>query len=314
MANLSALTEGQSRFLRRLADKSVSRECFTWRLFRNELICATDPQGSRMQDVPTDLVFYQALDSLRFIKVREMPSHRVFYEQETLEIEVLQQTADYGRLCAEGGNVTVSRVISEQRKRFTYLRALYDSTGPTELATVERKKFGVSLGFSRDEIDRIEQYLEGDGLLVHRTLRHVSITHAGIVQIERALTRPDQATEYFPPVVNIINAQQIIGSQLQQGTVQSQQSGILKSMEPDDLRAIVAELRDKIAEMSLNGEAGAEAESELRTLEAQAESPRPKRVIIEAAAQALLDILKAVGIAAIPKVLERLAITGSGLL
>jgi hypothetical protein len=84
---------------------------------------------------------------------------------------------------------------------------------------------GTELGLSRDETDNVVDYLVGEGLATHRAIGGaIAMTHGGVLEVERALTKPEAATKYFPPVINIMNIRSMVGSQIQQGTHASSQN------------------------------------------------------------------------------------------
>jgi len=108
----------------------------------------------------------------------------------------------------------------------------------------------------------------------------ISITHYGIVQIEGALSKPDEATEYFPPV-NIINIHQMSNSVIQQGNVKSTQSVIFEEKTINDLKEFLLVLREKLPELSLSSEDQTELNADISTIEAQTDSSKPKKGIIK---------------------------------
>ena len=72
-------------------------------------------------------------------------------------------------------------------------------------------KNGDELGFSRDETERIIDYLAGENHTEHQTIDEISLTHFGMRQVEEALFHPERSTHYFP-TVNIINMHYMEGS------------------------------------------------------------------------------------------------------
>ncbi|MCJ7722810.1 MAG: hypothetical protein MUP03_01635, partial [Anaerolineales bacterium] len=88
-----------------------------------------------------------------------------------------------------------------QRKRFQFLQRLYEVTEGNELASVNLWELGNELGYTRPEIDRIDDFLRGEGLIKQIAYGGtVGITHEGIVEVESALSRPDEPTTYFLPI------------------------------------------------------------------------------------------------------------------
>jgi hypothetical protein len=110
----------------------------------------------------------------------------------------------------------------------------------------------------------------------------VAITHAGVVEVEAALEAPQQGTEHFPPAANVMVINQMIGSQVQQGALGSQQLGTFNEPNRDQLRAVAELLRTILPNLGLDDDDRQEAEAELSTAEAQLGSNRPKWNIIKA--------------------------------
>jgi hypothetical protein len=67
-------------------------------------------------------------------------------------------------------------------------------------------ELGTELGWDKETTDLTVEYLVGEGLVKYFTMGGgIVITHPGVVEIEHALTAPDQPTHYFPPAVNILS-------------------------------------------------------------------------------------------------------------
>ena len=109
----------------------------------------------------------------------------------------------------------------EERKlrRFRFLKYLYERTDGNEAAHAEvAHHLAVPLEVYQAEF----RFLAKQGL-VDGTRGIVHLTHAGTVEIEMALSKPDAPTAHFP--VNIIHIGQMSQSQIQQGSIGSTQSG-----------------------------------------------------------------------------------------
>jgi len=179
-----------------------------------------------------------------------------------------------------------------REKRLRFMNRLYDATGGSQLASVNPYELGDELGLSREETDRVVEYLQGEQLLAHAGLAGVEITHLGVLEVERALSNPQQETEHFPPAINVIHVGQMHGSQIQQGTVQSQQHGkFLSEADREPLRELVKMLRAVLPEAGLAEEDRRQAEAELATVEAQLSAPKPKRSFIRTSLESVRDLL-----------------------
>jgi hypothetical protein len=185
-----------------------------------------------------------------------------------------------------------NNVRATQRKRFQFLQKLYVVTEGNEFASVNLWEFGQELGFTRPETNRIDDFLRGEGLIRNVTLGgEISITHRGIVEVESALSKPDEPTKYFPPV-NYIHVDQMIGSQIQQGTNQSSQVLTYSANDFEAITKFVATLKGQLSDLKLDAETQAEVKSDVETIETQIKSPRPKHSIINECLLSLRRILE----------------------
>ena len=185
-------------------------------------------------------------------------------------------------------------ILEIQRKRFQFLKKLYEVTGGSELDSMNLWEVGAELGFSRSETDRIDEYLTGEGLTTHVALGGLlGITHQGILEVEAALAKPDEPTSYFPPV-NIIHVEQMIGSQIQQGTNQSSQVLTYNANDIEAILKFVADLKSQLSELKLDADTQAEVQADIETIETQIKSPRPKYAIIKECLASLRTILEGI--------------------
>jgi len=97
--------------------------------------------------------------------------------------------------------------VEEKRKlRFQFLNSVYEKTEGDKLQSVNMFELGKELGWDESTTDLTVQYLVGEGLIKHFTMGgNIIITHNGVVEIENALAHPQESTNYFPPVVNIMS-------------------------------------------------------------------------------------------------------------
>ena len=108
------------------------------------------------------------------------------------------------------------------------------------------------------------------------------IKHAGIVEVEGAFSKPDEATSHFMPA-NVLYVNQMIGSAIQQGTTSSSLALTSKVAigEKEALSKFV-ELASSVLDAYRSESAlWQEIKSEIETLRAQSNSPNPKRSIIK---------------------------------
>jgi hypothetical protein len=184
-----------------------------------------------------------------------------------------------------------NKIRETQRRRFQFLLKLYELSNVDELFSIDAFELGGQLGFPKNEISRIDDYLRGENLITGIASTLIAITHQGIVEIERALTKPDEPTTYFPPV-NIIQVAQMIDSQIQQGTSQSSQVLNYSSNDIEAITKFIADLKGQLPELKLDADTQAEVEADVETIETQVKSPRPKHVIIREGLLSLRRILE----------------------
>lgn len=119
-------------------------------------------------------------------------------------------------------------VEEKRRRRFAFMERLYERTDGHPMSRVNFRDIGVELGWPEDEAQRVALYLRDEGLLTFPVMGGaVSITHAGVVEMEAAMEDPDRPTSHFP-AISVINVYgDVQDSQLQAGTHESrQQRGI----------------------------------------------------------------------------------------
>lgn len=162
--------------------------------------------------------------------------------------------------------------------RYLFLQRLYELTDGSELKRIAKDDVAKSFEVSPQETHDIWQYLEGE-YLAEPVNMAVSITHAGVVEIEGALSEPDKPTQYFPPV-NIINVHQMHGSVIQQGTTNSVQTVQLTNAKKIDIDKFINKLKNALPELKLTQDANSEVSADIATIEAQVGCERPKTGII----------------------------------
>ena len=193
-------------------------------------------------------------------------------------------------------------LTKKKTDRFCFLNRLYEKTNGNYYALEDMWAVGTDVGLTRDETQRVMEYLNGEGLATHRANGGaVAITHAGLVEVERALSAPQAPTHYFPAVVNVLQVQSMVGSQIQQGTHGSTQSQS-QSISQNDLAAVqslLVALHGNIGAFGLAAEARAEAEAEIQTLEAQLRSSKPKPAILRESLKTLRNIIEGVAASAV---------------
>ena len=187
-----------------------------------------------------------------------------------------------------------NNIHEKQRERFQFLQKLYEETDGSEFESVNLTELGAILGFSDSETEKIYAYLHAKGLIEDIDLGgSAGITHQGIIEVENALSKPDEPTSYFPPI-NYIHVEQMIGSQLQQGTNQSSQVLTFNNNDIEAILKFVSNLSSQLPKLELNEEIRAEVMSDVATIESQAKSPRPKSAVIKECLLSIKAILEGI--------------------
>ena len=202
------------------------------------------------------------------------------------------------------------KIKEKQQQRFQFLHRLYEKAEgkPSELVNTEEiindldiPPQGENLRFELKypEVRDILDYLYKEGLLdfaAGNTREYISLTHRGRIEVEQAYTKPEQSTEHFPPrIINVINVEQMVNSQIQQATQQSTQIGSFTSgAEYQKLNEFIQQLESLLPQLDLDAEDNAEAQAEIATIKAQASSSRPKPAILKESLITLRSILEGI--------------------
>jgi len=199
----------------------------------------------------------------------------------------------------------MQNLVETKRKRFSFLHFMYVEAQGDQTRFFSIPEVAGKLNLDLEEARRVVQYLEGENLVQADWLiggdAVICITHWGVVQVEEAISDPEKPTQYFPPVVNIIHAQTIIGSQIQQGTQASVQAGTISALALQDMVIAIQQAKTELSNSDLGDDDRTQADVEIQTLETQAKSPKPNRTILREAWATIRRIAEG---AAIPILVE----------
>lgn len=177
-------------------------------------------------------------------------------------------------------------------RRFQFLLRCYELSEGSELAGFNMHEVGGELGFDHTLTNVVTEYLVGERLIKYAALGGcISITHWGIRQIEAALSEPEAPTRYFPPVVNIVSAEQIIDSQIQQASTETIQVTI-RGDNYQELTKLLESLKESIDQLGLEHEQQTDLLAQIQTIDAQMSSPRPSRTIVSESLRTARRILE----------------------
>jgi hypothetical protein len=100
----------------------------------------------------------------------------------------------------------MANLQEKQRRRYLVLSKLYELTDGEPVRLAEADAVREATGLDEVTFHEAVQYLRGEGLLKTSNLV-LELTHAGIIEYERSLERPDAPTEHFPvQVIQQFNA------------------------------------------------------------------------------------------------------------
>lgn len=179
-----------------------------------------------------------------------------------------------------------------KKKRFQFLRRLYELTEGDTYKLFNYSQIGKELGFDEDLTLNIARYLMDEGLIEFRVIGGgVAITHQGICEVEDALSHPDTPTSHFPPL-NIISIGQMINSQIQQDSPKATQMVTIGEDKCEELKELLRSLKESIDKLGLEAQAKSDLQADIQTIEAQMSSSKPKLTIITKCVGSIRNILE----------------------
>ena len=179
-------------------------------------------------------------------------------------------------------------------ERLLVLRKLYELTGGNTPAMVSFDDLIAETSIPYRQLTSHMDYLRGEYLAEQVAFGMVAITHYGAKEIEDALDAPEQPTEHFPAIVvaeTYVNIGGDVSGQVQVGTTGSTQS---MAIPVDDMRALLADVRTVLDGLALEPDEKNEIDSDLRTVEVQLESPKPKSAIVREGLSSARSVLESV--------------------
>jgi hypothetical protein len=194
----------------------------------------------------------------------------------------------------------MERINQRKALRTQFMNELFEMADGSDTNFVPTRKVAEKLGLDYevgqdfDEVYAVISYLEGEHLIkaIGQLAFQVKLTHYGIREVEQAHSHPDEPTQHFAPI-NLVYAHNITNSPIQQGSPGATQSlTVIGQDHQQQLEDIVQQLRTSIDGMGLEVEDKAELEAEVRTLEAQVASPKPKKEIVHPSLQSARNILE----------------------
>lgn len=183
-------------------------------------------------------------------------------------------------------------MISIEQKRsdrFSFMKKLYELTDGNQTAYVEfdSESFGKDFGWESSYFESTYQYLRSEGLITNQ-----GITHLGVIEIEEALSNPNQPTEHFP-AFNVVNNHYHISGNSQtivQTGNQNTASLHISKVELDFYESLESLLGNVLVLLENINAENAELRSDYETLKAQLASPHPKKSILAEVARSIKTV------------------------
>lgn len=179
--------------------------------------------------------------------------------------------------------------------RLRFMKTLYERTDGDRLKMVEIGDIATDLALPPQTAKSIADYLEGEGLVTFPVAGNVvSISHAGVHEVEEALADPHRETEHFAPISFVSIYGPVVGSQIQSGTRSSSQ--LQGGLSVHDQREDIVTFADEFKRVldCLDAENRAIAEANLLGLEAQMGLPAPNEGIVRESLRTLRSIVEGV--------------------
>ena len=180
----------------------------------------------------------------------------------------------------------------QQALRFAFLRRVWEIVEGNTFDAVKAESLGEELRLSEDEVFHVTQYLVNEGLLEYSDIGgiNVNITHWGIKEVERALTKPDESTNHFLPM-NVIFANSISNSPIQQGNVDSIQATTLANQR-EDILLFLEQLRRELSQIDLDQTQRQVIEASADAVNGQMNLPEPNEALVREGLRSIRNALE----------------------
>lgn len=240
----------------------------------------------------------EIMKMLNFDKIKADKALDIAYDEGFIDVEQM----GYIKPTAKGEEViytnnTQGEIISMDLKekkiaRYQYLSELYSTVNGSKNHLVNAIELGEKLEFDRATSLDIATYLNDEGLIEFAGLGGIiRITHPGIIEIEGALSHPDEETKYFPPVNFVQNTVNIHGNNsapIQVGNENSTQTTTKNNNSIENIRKWILELEEILHKEQLKNE---ELNDEIETVKSLLNTKNPKMSFLQSSLETIKGIL-----------------------
>ncbi len=194
---------------------------------------------------------------------------------------------------AKDGSSDLARKKSE---RLRFMIELYDMVDGFDAQPVEAAEIAAKLGLDISnpedllEVLKMIRYLYGEELLIASgplgKATRLNLTHKGVREVEESRGNPMLSTEHFPPLDEIA---MVLGeySSGQNGTASAGDLVVLADSDRLEVLRMARSLQEWADRLSLEKEQRAAYDADIRTIEAQLDSPHPKTALIKMALESI---------------------------
>jgi hypothetical protein len=182
----------------------------------------------------------------------------------------------------------------EQRKdvRFHFLSLLYKLTGGKEFKFLDYKVVGTQLGLDERASFKIAQYLAEEGLLRFRSESGLlTITHGGITEVQDSLSSLGETSFHFASPEVAATVQDDV-QQVPAPSVAATWISGFSVAQTAELREIIRLVRASMGGLNLQRQEEENMDADIRTIEAQLSSSRPRKTILVEALDSMRGILE----------------------
>lgn len=181
-----------------------------------------------------------------------------------------------------------------QRRRLVIMEHLRALRGDDTLNPVSVDQIAAASSLSVDDLANAVQYLSSEGLVEHHMGNQVSLTHAGLVEIEALERHPNQPTAHLPPI-NITIGDNATGVQISAASPSSVQHFEWDSRSIDIASRFVQEFDRLLPQLAVDEIERAAIAARLGAATTLLASPRPDHRTLHALLGGLRDV--ALGVA-----------------